>query len=120
MVGGFCCARAASGHAAAVPPSRVMKSRRLMGQFRMVDGTTLAKFHGPVSACDTAVIHREIGCSGWRRRGIAKQLHPRPGAGRKSLMIRWTDYQLSVATRTLDRSFNFPTEQADYFLMKAT
>src|SRR5438067_1451502 len=26
-----CCARAASGHAAAAPPSNVMKSRRLMG-----------------------------------------------------------------------------------------
>jgi hypothetical protein len=32
MVGSFadCCARAASGHAAAVPPSSVMNSRRLM------------------------------------------------------------------------------------------
>jgi len=27
-----CCARVASGHAVAAPPSRVMKSRRLMGR----------------------------------------------------------------------------------------
>ena len=29
-----CCARAASGHAAAAPPSSVMNSRRLMVPFR--------------------------------------------------------------------------------------
>jgi hypothetical protein len=29
-----CCARAASGHAAAAPPSKVMNSRRLMGYLR--------------------------------------------------------------------------------------
>jgi uncharacterized protein YchJ len=28
-----CCARAASGHAAAAPPNSVMKSRRLMGAY---------------------------------------------------------------------------------------
>ena len=42
-----CCAPAASGHAAAAPPSRVMKSRRLMGSLT----PTITAYHIGIRVC---------------------------------------------------------------------
>src|SRR5262245_41829227 len=47
-----CCARAANGHAAAAPPSSVMKSRRLMGATPQPEGHTLSHRNGAL--CITA------------------------------------------------------------------
>jgi hypothetical protein len=45
-----CCARAASGHAAAAPPTNVMNSRRLMGAYpKAKDHELIIAGHGRAS-----------------------------------------------------------------------
>jgi hypothetical protein len=51
-----CCARAASGHAAAAPPSSVMNSRRVL----MCGWPPLARDH---LACSTEVACSQVGCA---------------------------------------------------------
>jgi len=46
----LCCARAASGHAAAAPPTNVMNSRRLMGAYpKAKDHELIIAGHGRAS-----------------------------------------------------------------------
>ena len=53
MVGSFaCCARAASAHAAALPPSRAMNSRRFTAQYLPCLNERIAHLHTAGGCCD--------------------------------------------------------------------